>query len=75
MFIKLEAFNMTKQEKIQTILRSELIQWKTFTREQLLANLLMLEEDILEGLDDQSLNELVEDIDIAEVWGQTLQTN
>ena len=63
---------MTKQEKIQTILRSELIQWKTFTREQLLENLLMLEEDILEGLDTQSLDELVEDIDLAEVWGQTL---
>jgi hypothetical protein len=66
---------MTKQEKIQTILRSELIQWKTFTREQLLENLLMLEEDILEGLDNQSLDELVSDIDIAEVWGQNLQTN
>lgn len=63
---------MTKQEKIQTILRSELIQWKTFTREQLLENLLMLEEDILEGLDTQSLDELVSDIDIAEVWGQTV---
>jgi len=63
---------MTKQEKIQTILRSELIQWKTFTREQLLENLLMLEEDILEGLDTQSLDELVADVDIAEVWGQTL---
>ena len=63
---------MTKQEKIQTILRSELIQWKTFTREQLLENLLMLEEDILDGLDTQSLDELVEDIDLAEVWGQTV---
>jgi len=65
---------MTKQEKIQTILRSELIQWKTFTREQLLENLLMLEEDILEGLDNQSLDELVSDIDIAQVWGQNLQS-
>ena len=63
---------MTKQEKIQTILRSELIQWKTFTREQLLENLLMLEEDILEGLDNQSLDELVSDVDLAEVWGQTV---
>jgi hypothetical protein len=63
---------MTKQEKIQTILRSELIQWKTFSREKLLENLLMLEEDILENLDTQSLDELVEDIDLAEVWGQTV---
>lgn len=63
---------MTKQEKIQTILRSELIQWKTMTREQLLENLLMLEEDILENLDTQSLDELVADIDLAEIWGQTV---
>jgi len=63
---------MTKQEKIKTILRSELIQWKTFTREQLLENLLMLEEDILDGLDTQSLDDLVSDINIAEVWGKTL---
>jgi hypothetical protein len=63
---------MTKQEKIQTILRSELIQWKTMTREQLLNNLVMLEGDILEGLDNESLDELVEDIDLAEVWGQTV---
>lgn len=63
---------MTNQEKIQTILRSELIQWKTFTREQLLENLLMLEQDILEGLETQSLDELISDIDIAEVWGQAL---
>jgi hypothetical protein len=63
---------MTKQEKIQTILRSELIQWKTMTREQLLNNLVMLEGDILEGLDTQSLDEMVEDIDLAEVWGQTV---
>jgi hypothetical protein len=66
---------MTKQEKIQTILRSELIQWKTFTREQLLENLLMLEEDILDGLDDRSLDDLVSGVDLAEVWGQALQTN
>jgi hypothetical protein len=66
---------MTKQEKIKTILRSELIQWKTFSREKLLENLLMLEEDILENLDTQSLDELVADIDLAEVWGQALETN
>ena len=63
---------MTKQEKIQTILRSELIQWKTFTREQLLENLLMLEEDILESAEPALIDELVEDIDLAEVWGQTV---
>lgn len=63
---------MTKQEKIQTILRSELIQWKTFTREQLLENLLMLEEDILEQLDQASLDDLMSDIDVASVWSEVL---
>ena len=66
---------MTKQLKIQTILRSELIQWKTMTREQLLNNLLALEEDILKGLDDDTLDVLVEDIALADVWGQTVQAN
>jgi hypothetical protein len=63
---------MNKQLKIQTILRSELIQWKTMTREQLLNNLLALEEDILKGLDDETLDVLVEDIALADVWGQTV---
>ena len=61
---------MTKQEKIQTILRSELIQWKTMTREQLLNNLIDLESDILESLDNHALDELIEGVDFAEVWGQ-----
>ena len=61
---------MTKQEKIQTILRSEVIQWKTMTREQLLNNLVCLESDILEGLDNHSLDDLIEGVDFAEVWGQ-----
>jgi hypothetical protein len=63
---------MNKQLKIQTILRSELIQWNTMTREQLLNNLVALEGDILEGLDDETLDELVSDIDTADVWGQTV---
>lgn len=63
---------MTKQEKIQTILRSELIQWKTMTREQLLNNLIDLESDILEGLDNHSLDDLIEGVDFAETWGQSV---
>jgi hypothetical protein len=63
---------MTKQEQIQTILRSELIQWKTMTREQLLNNLVMLESDILEASEPTMLDELIADIDLAEVWGQTV---
>ena len=64
---------MTKQEKIQTILRSELIQWKTMTREQLLNNLVMLESDILESAEPSTLDVLLADIDLASVWGHTMQ--
>jgi hypothetical protein len=63
---------MTKQLKIQTILRSELIQWKTMTREQLLNNLVMLETEILESADSVTLDMLVNDIDMAKIWGQTV---
>jgi len=63
---------MNKQLKIQTILRSELIQWKTMTREQLLNNLVMLETEILESADSVTLDMLVNDIDTAKVWGQTV---
>jgi hypothetical protein len=63
---------MNKQLKIQTILRSELIQWKTMTREQLLNNLVMLETEILESADSVTLDMLVNDIDMADVWGQTV---
>ena len=66
---------MTKQLKIQTILRSELIQWKTMTREQLLNNLVMLETEILESADSVTLDMLVNDIDMAKIWGQTVQAN
>ena len=65
---------MTKQEKIQTILRSELIQWQTMTREQLLENLLMLEEDLLEQHETEFLDELISGVDLAEVWGKELQS-
>ena len=63
---------MTKQLKIQTILRSELIQWKTMTRENLINNLVMLETEILESADSVTLDMLVNDIDMAKVWGQTV---
>jgi hypothetical protein len=63
---------MTKQLKIQTILRSELIQWRTMTRENLINNLVMLETEILEAADSVTLDMLVNDIDTAKVWGQTV---
>jgi hypothetical protein len=66
---------MTKQLKIQTILRSELIQWKTMSKENLINNLVMLETEILESADSVTLDMLVNDIDTAKVWGQTVQAN
>jgi len=63
---------MTKQLKIQTILRSELIQWKTMSKENLINNLVMLETEILESTDSVTLDMLVNDIDMAKVWGQTV---
>jgi hypothetical protein len=61
---------MNKQLKIQTILRSELIQWKTMSKENLINNLVMLETEILEAADSTTLDMLVNDIDTAKVWGQ-----
>jgi hypothetical protein len=63
---------MNKQLKIQTILRSELIQWKTMSKENLINNLVMLETEILESADSVTLDMLVNDIDTAKVWGQTV---
>jgi hypothetical protein len=63
---------MNKQLKIQTILRSELIQWKTMSKENLINNLVMLETEILEAADSVTLDMLVNDIDTAKVWGQTV---
>jgi hypothetical protein len=63
---------MNKQLKIQTILRSELIQWKTMSKENLINNLVMLETEILEAADSTTLDMLVNDIDMAKVWGQTV---
>jgi hypothetical protein len=63
---------MNKQLKIQTILRSELIQWQTMSKENLINNLVMLETEILESADSVTLDMLVNDIDTAKVWGQTV---
>ena len=63
---------MNKQLKIQTILRSELIQWTTMSKENLINNLVMLETEILESSDSVTLDMLVNDIDTAKVWGQTV---
>jgi hypothetical protein len=63
---------MTREHLIQTILRSELIQWNTMTKDQLINNLLMERRDVLDALDDEVLDDLVNYVDVAEVWGQSI---
>jgi hypothetical protein len=62
--------------KIQTILRSELINWKTMSKEQLLDIMLEDRRFFLETEVDQGnveyLDELLEEINVAEVWGQAI---
>jgi hypothetical protein len=62
--------------KIQTILRSELINWKTMSKEQLLDIMLEDRRFFLDTEVDQGnveyLDELLEEINVAEVWGQAI---
>lgn len=63
---------MTRAELIQTILRSELQQWRTMTKDQLLDILLMERHDVLNELSHDTLVYMSADIDVAEVWGATV---
>ena len=63
---------MTREHNIQTILRSEIIQWRTLTKDQLIENLVLSRHDVLDSLDTDFLDELVEEVDVAKVWGQAL---
>jgi hypothetical protein len=63
---------MTREERIQTILRSELTQWHTMTKDQLIANLIVERRDVLDELSSDTLDCMLEDIDVAEVWGQAI---
>jgi hypothetical protein len=62
--------------KIQTILRSDLVNWKTMSKDQLLDIMLEDRRFFLETEVDQGnveyLDELLEDINVAEVWGTAL---
>ena len=62
--------------KIQTILRSELINWKTMSKEQLLDIMLEDRRFFLDTEVDQGnveyLDELLEEINVADVWGQAI---
>lgn len=59
---------MTRAELIQTILRSELLQWRDMTKEQLLECLLIERRDVLDELSHDTLVYMSTDIDIEEVW-------
>jgi hypothetical protein len=63
---------MTRAELIQTILRSELSQWRTMTKDQLLECLLMERREVLDELSHDTLTYMSADIDVAEVWGQAI---
>ena len=62
--------------KIQTILRSDLINWKTLSKDQLLDIMLEDRRFFLETEVDQGnveyLDDLLEDVDVAKVWGQAI---
>lgn len=67
---------MTNTEKLETILRHEYIQWQQMTREQLLGLLVenrrfFLETEIDQG-NDEYLDDLLEDVNIPEVWATEL---
>ena len=47
---------MTRAEIIQTILRSELAQWRTMTKDQLIANLIVERRDVLDELSSDTLD-------------------
>jgi CHAT domain-containing protein len=63
---------MTRAERIQTILRSELAQWRTMTKEQLIQNLINERADVLDELGIDTLDYMLEGVDVAEVWGQSM---
>lgn len=63
---------MTRAELIQTILRSELQQWRTMTKEQLLNCLLLERQEVLDDLSHDTLVYMSADIDVAEVWATAL---
>jgi len=63
---------MTRAELIQTILRSEVQQWQTMTKEQLLQCLIYERREVLDELSHDTLVYMSADIDVAEVWATTI---
>jgi hypothetical protein len=69
---------MTNAEKIQTILRHEFIEWQKMSRDRLLEILAEDRRFFLETEADQGngeyLDELLEEINIPEVWATAIPT-
>lgn len=63
---------MTRAEMIQTILRSELIQWRAMTKDQLIQCLLIERRDVLDEQGIDTLDFMLEDIDVTQVWEQAI---
>ena len=63
---------MTRAEMIQTILRSELIQWKEMTKDQLIQCLLIERREVLDEQGIDTLDFMMEEIDPAEVWATAI---
>jgi hypothetical protein len=69
---------MTNAEKIQTILRHEFIEWQQMSKERLLELMAEDRRFFLETEADQGneeyLDELLEEINIPEVWATVIPT-
>jgi hypothetical protein len=69
---------MTNAEKIQTILRHEFIEWQQMSKERLLELMTEDRRYFLETEADQGneeyLDELLEEINIPEVWATVIST-
>lgn len=63
---------MTRAEMIQTILRSEIQQWRTMTKDQLIANLIVERRDVLDELGIDTLDYMLEGLDVAQVWAEPM---
>ena len=57
---------------IQTILRSEIQQWRTMTKEQLIQNLIIERRDVLDELGIDTLDYMLEGVDVAQVWAEPM---
>ena len=67
---------MTNNEKIETILRSDFLNWRDMTKEQLLDIMIedrrfFLNTEVEYG-NEEYLDELLEEIDVPEVWAHAL---